>query len=367
VFRCVGLVTFEMAAFVDAESTDVATVRGRRPRVRKRTAGVGAAIGRSRNWCFVVNNYSDSDIATIAAIPHTYCVMGKEIGPECGTPHLQGFLVFKNAKTLDQVVACFDPIHPHVEACLGTAEQNIRYCTKDKDFMEFGVRPVSAVGKGQMERKRWDDARAAALEGRFEDIDSRILVPYIRNLEYIHRQHVSRQPLADISELCHEWHYGVTGSGKSHNARRDNPGYYLKMLNKWWDNYEMQEVVLIEEFEPSHAEKFGSSLKVWCDHYPFRCEVKQSTIYIRPRKIIVTSNYSIKECFPGSAAEPLLRRFKSHHYSQPWRYVPPVIAQPVAVDEDEHSDDLLDSSPLLALDILRDDEILTQVNKKSKL
>lgn len=41
----------------------------------------------------------------------------------------------------------------------------------------------------------------------------------------------------------------------------------------------------------------GHHIKQWCDHYPFKANQKGSQLLIRPEKIIVTSNYSIRECF----------------------------------------------------------------------
>lgn len=54
----------------------------------------------------------------------------------------------------------------------------------------------------------------------------------------------------------------------------------------------------------------GYYLKIWADKYAFPVEVKNSGDLIRPKIIVVTSNYSIKEVFPDkSIHEPLLRRF----------------------------------------------------------
>jgi len=41
---------------------------------------------------------------------------------------------------------------------------------------------------------------------------------------------------------------------------------------------------------------------------------------IRRKRILLTSNNGIKECFPESQDyEPLERRFKQHHYSVPFK------------------------------------------------
>ena len=83
----------------------------------------------------------------------------------------------------------------------------------------------------------------------------------------------------------------------------------------WWDGYANEEVVVIEEWCPKN-EMTASGLKIWADRYPFSCEVKGGTIRrIRPKKIIVTSNYSMEQCFERvEDLEPLKRRFKEVYF-----------------------------------------------------
>lgn len=115
----------------------------------------------------------------------------------------------------------------------------------------------------------------------------------------------------------HEWHYGPTGTGKSRYCRAKWPDAYIKARNIWWCNYAGEDTVLIEELAPNRID--GSHLKCWADHYKFSVEVKGAQAVIRPKRIIVTSNFSIRECYPlPQDYEPLERRFKSIHYASPF-------------------------------------------------
>lgn len=94
--------------------------------------------------------------------------------------------------------------------------------------------------------------------------------------------------------------------------------YAKNAANKWWDQYRNQDNVLIEDMDKSHTYQ-GFYLKIWADKYAYPVEIKTSGDLIRPKVIIVTSNYSIEEVFPDPSIHlPLLERFKVIHKTQPW-------------------------------------------------
>ena len=74
-------------------------------------------MNRSRGWCFTLNNYSVEEEETIRNAPCAYMLFGRERGDE-GTPHLQGYVHFKNEKSLKQLKALMP--RAHVEARKGT-------------------------------------------------------------------------------------------------------------------------------------------------------------------------------------------------------------------------------------------------------
>lgn len=115
--------------------------------------------------------------------------------------------------------------------------------------------------------------------------------------------------------------------GKSRKARKENPGFYTKMNNKWWEHYEDQDIVLIEDVGNTHA-WMGDFLKIWADRYGFRAEVKCASLVLRPKRIVVTSNYHPMDLWPDvSVHEPLLRRFKLIHLTEKYVFKKPELVR----------------------------------------
>lgn len=265
-------------------------------------------------WCWTLNNPSEEDHAELQKLQdsavYKYLVFGRETGEE-GTPHLQGYIMLKLKKALSGVKKLIT--RAHWESQRGTFTQAIEYCKKDGDFFEDGVPPMDQSLKGKRGREYWDEQKDLAKKGRLDEVDPHLFVTAYRSLKAIEKDFAPMpEPLDDP---CGHWYYGATGLGKSHSARSDFPGFYLKMCNKWWDGYQNEENVIIEDFDKKHGEHLGHHLKIWADKYPFPAEIKGGKINIRPKNIIITSNYSPDEIWSDLATiDPIRRRFKIKHF-----------------------------------------------------
>lgn len=269
-------------------------------------------MSRCRGYCFTLNNWTLEEKTKLLSIECKYIVVGQETG-ENGTPHLQGFVFFKNAKTFSAAKKVLGD-RVHLEAQRGSNEQAIGYCKKDGYFEEVGSPPMSQKEKGASEKRRYEQAWELAKCGKLEEIDADIRVRHYGTLKRIKADY-QVVPEA-INSLDHEWYWGASGTGKTRKAREENPGAYLKNPNKWWCGYVDQEVVVIDEWSPCH-DVLASHLKQWADHHPFCAETKGASMCIRPRKIIVTSNYSPEQCFTKEEdLEPILRRFHVVHFNK---------------------------------------------------
>jgi len=241
------------------------------------------------------------------ALDCKYIVFGKEVG-ESGTPHLQGYVQFKNQKTLSAVRKVIPD--SHLENLKGLPHQAADYCKTDGDYHEHGVAPIAPKAKGDMEQKRyqraWDICKSG---GDLEEIDADIRVRYYGTLKKMKSDHQSKPKSMEVLDF--HWYTGPSGTGKSRKAREENPDAFIKNVNKWWDGYVDQPCVIIEEWNPDMPIPLQQYLKSWCDHHPFNAEAKGSTMCIRPKKIIITSNYSLEDCFGHDVKgllEPLKRR-----------------------------------------------------------
>jgi hypothetical protein len=234
---------------------------------------------------------------------HVYLVVGQERGSE-GTPHLQCYVVFKKPVGFNSLKGMIP--RAHIEVAKGTSEENRKYCMKEDNYEEFGDCP--SVGGERAQKDKWDSARALAKAGLFDEIPSEL---YLRFRSALHAIHDDANAATECIPVLHNlWIYGSTGIGKSKYAWDHFPGAYRKGLNKWFDHYNKQDVVIIEDVDPTHFKWLGSFLKIWSDHYPFMAERKGGSRMIRPKTIVITSNYRIQECLGADQMMlPVIRRF----------------------------------------------------------
>lgn len=265
---------------------------------------------RVRAFTFTVNNWTPEEQTAIRKLVYKYLVFGREVG-EQGTKHLQGYIYFCNAKTLSAAIKAF-PRRAHIEIAIADATKNFEYCSKDGDFEEHGERPLTDQQKGEQEKQRYQNAWDKAKAGNIEDIDPDIRVRLYGTLKKIRADYLPIPKAQDKMDF--HWYVGPAGCGKTRMARTHNPVHYLKDPNtKWWDGYVDQPCVIIEDYDKKCDPMLQQMLKRWADHWPFAAETKGGHRNIRPPKIIITSNYTMRDVFghdePGLLL-PLLRRFR---------------------------------------------------------
>jgi len=277
-------------------------------------------LARRRNWVFTLNNPQDHGFPRFCP-PMVWLRYGEEVAPTTGTPHLQGVVCFKNPVEKPSALYGWAGA-AHWERMLGSIQTNLDYTGKDAresegTLHEFGTRPLTNTEKrqkgGAATKERYMHIIKLAEDGDFEKIKTEYPGDYLRMFSTskkvrLQKMMTSSRPHNDA--LNNWWIHGETGVGKSRSVRERIPesNLYTKLCNKWWDHYNGEDYVLIDDFEPDWSGKH--SLKTWADHYRFPAEVKGSMIRIRPKGIIITSNYQIHEgCFRPGDINPIKRRF----------------------------------------------------------
>lgn len=287
---------------------------------------------RASHWCMTINNPIDMDDLQLKLFQDQcdYMVIGKEHWePKEGEQrHYQIYLKTKNPMSFVAMKKLFARAHIEPKVRAATVAQAADYCKKEGNFEEFGEIPKEQT---EVSREKiadnWAKTKAAAQENKLDEIEPEHYIKHYTTLKKI-RDDVRNAQLP--AHLPHTkiapnfWYYGPTGTGKSHRARRANADdveeedFYYKMNNQWWENYENQDNILIEDVGQSHL-WMGDHLKIWADRYAFRARVLFSSIVLRPKKIVVTSNYHPKDLWPDPAVHlPIMRRFQIVHLEHPW-------------------------------------------------
>ncbi|QMW68702.1 replication-associated protein [Crucivirus-195] len=274
----------------------------------------------AKHWVFTLNNYQQDDLSATEKLSEEceYLVYGVELG-ESGTPHLQGYFCLKTKKRRTAIAKILTRAYLQPKSPKSTVKQAVDYCKKEGNFKEFGRLPEEKHAAGnQANLDKWFTIKQLAQKGELESIEPEVFIKHYSTLKRIKAD--ARPIPADLDwtvEPPNEWIYGPTGTGKSRTARAENPSCYLKMANKWWENYEDEAVVLIEDVGQSHI-WMGDFLKIWADRYGFRAEIKHLSLVLRPKKIVITSNYHPSEIWSDpNVLEPILRRFKVRHLLTP--------------------------------------------------
>jgi len=268
------------------------------------TINYGMGVKRSRAFCFTLNNPGRTAESSLESLSYEYLTFGREKG-ESGTPHLQGYIYFPNAKSLQSVRKLLPRCHVEPAKTISAA---IEYCHKDGDFVEFGRRPIDPKAKGKLEKERWDSVWEHAVAGDIESIPTDVRVRYYGALRRIERDYMVKP--GDLDAPCGTWIHGKSGVGKSFSVRALFPDLYSKNSSKWWDGYQKEDTVLFDDLGTDQVGWISRFLKIWPDQYPFIADIKGGSVCIRPRRFIVTSQFTIRELFTDQTTiDALERRF----------------------------------------------------------
>lgn len=89
-------------------------------------------------YCFTLNNWNEEEYNNLikSADLHKFeYVIGKEIGDEEETPHLQGYIKMPKKHSWSAMCKLLGNKRLHIEGCKGSRQANIDYCTKEGNWV----------------------------------------------------------------------------------------------------------------------------------------------------------------------------------------------------------------------------------------
>jgi len=241
--------------------------------------------------------------------PIKYLCFQPEIAPSTGKLHYQGYCYYENQVrfgTVKQFLVDWGFNNAHIERANGSASDNIRYCSKDESrapggiFYEFGDRPVQG--------KRSDLEKIADLIEAGESLhDIAIQNPgtYMKFHSGIKAMNalMKCKPRSPTEAPTVYWWFGPTGVGKSRKAFEDYPDAYVMMNSMWWDGYEGEKTVIIDDYRPSLC-TFQELLRI-LDRYPMRVQMKGSSCELSATHFVISTTQRPEVLWYGRTAEAL--------------------------------------------------------------
>lgn len=269
-----------------------------------------------------------------------------------GATHLHAYIEFTTRNRRQTELFDIEGCHGNVQGCKNTKNW-LEYITKEDD------KPYTwGIDLQAMKRKQNSHLTVqAASEMSYDELRTKVRPDQLqKTLAGIQLDKLMRAKVQDLEKPCGIWLQGPPGVGKSHDiriyCRLQQMPIYEKGHNKWWDGYSGEEVVLLDDIHEDQKSWITTFLKTWADAYAFKAETKGGMMNIRPKWVVVTSNFE-----PGDFAErdidkAAIRRRFTYHYVEQFNQafdalsatIGPVVIPPTPTDLQTGS---VESSPLL--------------------
>lgn len=274
-------------------------------------------MSKARAYCWTLNNYTEEELNHAESFHDAtptceYLLFGKETGDQEGTPHLQGYVYFKNPRTIKGLKRTTLFKRAHLEVAQGTPTQNKVYCTKSGDWSEYGTLPnpgarndikqyitdiKSGLGDVELAEKH------PGCFARYPRVINRLRLAMAREKEKEYKQ----------PEVVVYW--GDTGCGKTRRAYSEDPDLFSVPVPSnntlWFDGYQDQKTILLDDFYGWI--RLGHLLRI-LDGYPMDLPVKGSFVRKQWSKVIITSNCHPSRWYanqPARKMQALSRRLQT--------------------------------------------------------
>jgi len=248
-----------------------------------------------------VDSWDDYDLETLVEnVKASFLIMGRETG-DGGRKHFQGYMEFakkRYGKAIDKAfrITFPLPLSVHFEPTLGTAEGNIKYCSKeDKDPFTMGeplaAAEVKAAKKSSIAQAMEDIANGRSMLEVAQKLPG-AWAQYRRSLD-AYKEMMTRTR-SEPTQCIYLW--GPTGTGKSMHAQE------LEPTSVYWTGHFLngcrggEEVLLFDDFD--YKKMDWQMFLTMTDRYPMTVNIKGGFVNFAPKTIIFTSNSNPKDWYP---------------------------------------------------------------------
>lgn len=280
---------------------------------------------RGTRWVFTINNYTDIEedlVRSLETNTDVKVLIAEVEHLDEGTPHIQGYIRFYTRvyrTTIERLLGG----RAFIEAAKGSEADNIHYCSKENQIIvEKGTEELKAKKSGKTPKTDEDaaamikDMREMA-EDEFEAAHPKFFMNHVNLVRQFRHEYLVQNQVIWEGQLAEKniWIWGPPGKGKSKCSRIGVKPYQIfsKSFNKWWNGFDADKIkrVIVEDWPSANngGNILCQHLKIWGDRYPFTAETKGGHLAIEPSfQLIVTSNYSIDQCFSNEEDQDAIKR-----------------------------------------------------------
>jgi len=284
-------------------------------------------MARVKDWCFTLNN-PEAPLNLQPCVDNgdiIYAIYQLEEGSNTGQLHYQGYIEGARRYRLTQVKR----LHPdleraHFEPRRGSRQEAREYC--DKEESRCTSQTLESLNRASWNIQQEVGTWRTTCQGARRDLDLvKQLISDGTDEATIADQHFGdwvryyrafreyRRVITPNRSWKTEVHvlYGPTGTGKSKFALEQHPGAYWKQRSNWWDGYDGNECVVLDEFYGWIA--FDLLLRL-LDRYPLLVETKGGQTQFMAKTIVITTNKRPDQWYKNAYFPALERRVEKWHY-----------------------------------------------------
>jgi len=269
----------------------------------------GSGNTRLRHAAVTIFNSNMEAIKLIAADSRVrYCIAQEEVCPETKREHIQSYWQFTSPIRFNALQKLLPP-GAHIECARGTPEENRQYCSKldsrKTDCSPFESGECTSQGK----RKDLNDFCDAIDKGAKEAdiLDNHELRPVWCKYQGLYKRYKQAKIRPRNRETCPDVTFftGAPGVGKTKRVFDEHKDdVFVKDNTKWWDGYEGQRCILIDELDTHDHWRIEEMLR-FLDRYPYQGQTKGGYVNINSPFIAITSNKTLNDLYPSISEDQM--------------------------------------------------------------